>query len=121
MQIRMKMTTRDKQLFLNDFRKRLSDRGWSMSELARRTRINQGQISRIAAGKFKTFGSNVMKICIELEMKPGSYYLPTKGDEDRNAIIDSAIAIWDGTHGDTATVVSLLRQIAELRKRSGRS
>lgn len=117
----MKMTSRQKLLFLNDFRKRLSKRGWSMSKLARVTGVNQSQISRIAAGKFRTFSSSVMTICMELGMKPSSYYFTTKDDEDRNAIIDNAIAIWDGTHSDTASVVSLLRQIAELRKRSNRS
>jgi DNA-binding Xre family transcriptional regulator len=120
MQIRMKITTQGKQLFLADFQRHMSDRRWNISQLARRTGIHQSQISRIAAGNFKTFASNVVKICMELGMEPMSYYLPTKADEDKKAIVDSAIAIWDGTHRDAEVVVSLLREIAKLRKHARR-
>lgn len=88
--------------------------------MARFTGIHQSQISRIAAGSFKTFASNIMKICMELGMDPTSYYVPTKSDHDRKAIVDSVMAIWDGTHRDTEVVVSLLREIAKLRRHGSR-
>ena len=117
----MKMTTRNKQLFLLDFQRHMSDRGWNFSDLAKKTGINQGQVSRIAAGKFKTFASNVVRICIELEMNPFSYHTQAnEEDQHREAIANSAIAIWDGTPRDREVVVALLRQIADLRKHSSK-
>src|SRR5258708_7648814 len=98
----------------------MSGRGWTISDLARKTGVHQSQISRIATGNFKTFASNVIKICMELGMEPTSYYMPIKADEDRKAIVDSAIAIWDGTHRDTGVVVSLIKEIAKLRKHGWR-
>jgi transcriptional regulator with XRE-family HTH domain len=120
MQICMKMTSRGKQLFLSDLREHMQERDWHISQLARQSGVHQSQVSRIAAGDFKTFGSSVMKICITLGMEPPAYYSGTRMEEDRSQIANSAISIWDGTHRDTAIVVSLLREIAKLRKRSAR-
>jgi transcriptional regulator with XRE-family HTH domain len=98
----------------------MAQRNWSISRLARESGVHQSQISRIAAGEFKTFSSSVMKICMTIGLEPAVYYSETRGEEDRKQIANSAISIWDGTHRDTAVVVSLLREIAKLRKRSAR-
>jgi transcriptional regulator with XRE-family HTH domain len=116
----MKMPSQKKQLFLDDLRRHMQERSWNASKVARETGIHQSQVSRIVAGNFKTFGSNVMKICIEFGMEPLSYYSETREDEDRKQIANSAISIWDGTHRDTGVVVSLLRELAKLRKHGTR-
>ena len=96
----MKITSQTKALFLADMQQRLTMRGWSHTKLAEITGIHQSQVSRISAGKFKTFGSNVMRICMKLDLEPSAYWDRTKSDKDRNAIADSAIAIWDGKWTD---------------------
>ena len=98
----------------------MQERDWNISKVARQTSIHQSQVSRIVAGNFKTFGSNVIKICMEFGMEPAAYYAGTRAEEDRKQIANSAISIWDGTHRDTEMVVSLLREIAKLRKHSAR-
>ena len=95
----------------------MQDRGWHISRVARESGVHQSQVSRILAGNFKTFGSSVMKICMTFNMEPTTYSSGTRAEDDRKHIADSAISIWDGTHRDTAVVVSLLREIAKLRKR----
>jgi DNA-binding Xre family transcriptional regulator len=120
MQICMKVTSQKKQLFLSDLRAHMQERGWNISRLANESDVHQSQVSRIAAGDFKTLGSNVIKICITLGMEPVAYYSGTRVEEDRKQIADSAISIWDGTHRDTGVVLSLLREIAKLRKHSVR-
>jgi len=117
MHIRMKLTSQTKQLFLSDLQRHMQERGWHVSRLAVESGVHQSQVSRILAGHFKTFGSNVMTICITLGMKPATYASGTRAERDRQQIADSAISIWDGTHRDTPVVVSLLREIAKLRKR----
>ena len=120
MQICMKMTTPGRQLFLADLQRQMRERGWSISRIARESGVHQSQVSRIVAGKFKTFGSNVIKICMTFGMEPSSYYGGTRADEDRQQIADSALAIWDGSHRDTGVVVSLLREIARMRRSGSR-
>ena len=116
----MKMTSEGKHLLLTDLRRRMQQRDWNISKLAKESGINQSHVSRIAAGHFKTFSSNIMKICITLDMESSSYRSTTRADEDRQQIASTAISIWNGTHSDAATVVSLLREIAKLRKHRSR-
>jgi hypothetical protein len=49
-------------------------------------------------------------------MDSTAYYSGTRAEKDRQRIANSAISIWDGTHRDTEVVVSLLREIAKLRR-----
>lgn len=112
----MKMTTPGKQLFLDDLKRRMTERRWTVSRLAKEAAVHQSQVSRIVSGNFRTFGSNVIKICMTFGMEPADYWGATRADEDRRRIADSALSIWDGTHRDTGIVVSLLQEIAKLRK-----
>jgi len=120
MQICMKMTSQNKQLLLGDLQRNMQERGWSVSKVAKEAGIHQSQVSRIASGLFKTFGSNLVQICITLGMEPVKYYSVTREEEDRKKIANAAISIWDGTRRDAAVVVSLLREIAKLRKHGTR-
>jgi DNA-binding Xre family transcriptional regulator len=112
----MKLTSEGKRVFLADLQRYMQQRRWNISELARNTGVHQSQVSRIVTGDFKTFSSNVIKICIAFGMRPDDYYEGSRDDEDQRQIANSAISIWDGTHQDAAGVVSLLREIAKLRK-----
>ena len=116
----MKPTSEQKRDFATDLKRNMEQRDWNISILAAKTGIHQSQVSRIFAGNFKTFSSNVIKICMELEMEPRNYYEDTRVDEDRRQITNSAISIWDGTRQDASVVVSLLKEIAKLRKQDRR-
>jgi predicted XRE-type DNA-binding protein len=120
MQICMKMASHEKQAFLNDVKRHMAERDWNASRLAKESEVHQSQVSRILSGDFETFGSNVIKICMIFEMEPKTYYSATRADEDRQKIADTALSIWDGTRRDTEVVVSLLREIAKMRKHSAR-
>jgi DNA-binding Xre family transcriptional regulator len=120
MQICMKLTSDGKRNFLADLKRDMEQRGWNISALAAHTGIHQSQVSRIVAGDFKTFSSNIIKICMTLEMEQKNYYEDTRVDEDRRQIVNSAISIWDGTRQDAGVVVSLFKEIAKLRKQDRR-
>jgi transcriptional regulator with XRE-family HTH domain len=112
MQICMRATSHDKGVFLKESRKRLKERGWNLTDLARTTGVHQSQLSRILSGDFKSFSSAVMQICKALDLGA----TPSEADRDRKAIVDSALAIWDGSTKDREDVVQLLKQIAKIRK-----
>jgi transcriptional regulator with XRE-family HTH domain len=116
----MKLTSEGKRNFLADLARCAQQRGWNLSDVARNSEVHQSQVSRIFAGDFKTFSSNIIKICIKLGLEPTSYYEQTRVDDDRKQIADSAISIWNGTRQDTGMVVSLLQEIAKMRKRDRR-
>jgi DNA-binding Xre family transcriptional regulator len=116
----MKMTSQNRQLFLADLQRNMQERAWSVSRLAKEAGIHQSQVSRIASGGFKTFGSTIMQICMTIGMEPVKYYSVTREEEDRRQIANAAISIWDGSRRDAAVVVSLLREIAKLRKQGTR-
>ena len=78
-------------------------------------RLNQGQVSRICAGKFVNFSSNVMQICIIIGLEPSKYLAERALLEERARIAESAIQIWDGTREDAERIVSLFREIAAFR------
>ena len=112
----MKLTSEGKRNFLADLQRSMSQRNWNISHLAENSGIHQSQVSRIVAGDFKMFSSNVMQICIKLGLEPKTYYENSRDDENRRQIANAAISIWDGSPQDTSVVVSLLREIAKLRK-----
>lgn len=112
MQICMKAASRDKEVFLRESRLRMKERGWSPAYLARITGVHQSQLSRILSGNFKSFSSSVMQICKALDLSA----TPSGADRDREAIVVSALAIWDGSTKDREDVVRLLNQIARMRR-----
>ncbi|MEH2564299.1 helix-turn-helix domain-containing protein [Bradyrhizobium sp. AZCC 2289] len=116
----MKITSEGKKKLIADLQRYMQQRDWNISDLAANSGVHQSQISRIVAGDFKTFSSNIIKICITFGLEPQNYYENTREDEDRKQIANSAISIWDGSRQDAGVVVSLLREIAKLRKQDRR-
>ncbi len=92
-----------------------------VSKVAEITGVHQSQVSRLAAGDFKTLSSNVIKICMELGFDMPKYQFDASYDEVRAQLADSTFAIWDGTPEDAAVVSSLLREIGRLRRRRVRA
>jgi predicted XRE-type DNA-binding protein len=120
MQICMKITSEGKKKLVADLQRYMQQRNWNISDVAANSGVHQSQVSRIVAGDFKTFSSNIIKICITFGLELQSYYENTREDEDRKQIANSAISIWDGSRQDAGVVVSLLREIAKLRKQDRR-
>jgi predicted XRE-type DNA-binding protein len=116
----MNLTSEGKRKFVADLQRYMQQRDLNVSDVAMLTEVHQSQVSRIVAGQFKTFSSNIMQICMTLGMEPRVYCEDARDDEDRKQIANTAISIWDGTHQDTGVVVSLLREIAKLRKQDRR-
>lgn len=83
------------------------------SAIARETGVNQGQVSRICRGKFKTKSSNVMQICILLNVD-------AEDDEsaDVTRIKDAVMKLWDGTSADADRITRLLAAVSEVRRTS---
>jgi hypothetical protein len=57
-----------------------------------------------------------MQICNILNIDVTKARTPSRVDKDREAIVGSALAIWDGSTKDREAVVLLLRQIAKMRR-----
>jgi transcriptional regulator with XRE-family HTH domain len=116
MHIRMNLSSASKQRFLVDLRAAMRRNGWSQTELAEKCQLNQGQVSRICAGQFKNFSSNVMRICIMIGLEPEGYVADRPLVDDKARISETAIQIWDGTRDDAERVIALLRDILALRR-----
>lgn len=86
--------------------------GYSYSELARLSRVNQGQVSRICRGQFKTFSGNVMQICMLLGVSNDE----EKDQSDSARIKDAVMSIWDGTAADADKITRLLSVVGEVKR-----
>lgn len=83
--------------------------------MARNLGIHQSQVSRIVRGKFKTRSEHVMQICIKLNIDHTSLQVSQeRSEQDREAVITSALALWDGSHRHSRLIVGLLDQMAKL-------
>jgi predicted XRE-type DNA-binding protein len=121
MQICMKISSEAKRVFIADLHRYMKKNSVGVSKIASLTGVHQSQVSRLAAGDFKTLSSNLIKICMELGLDLPRYRFDASYDEVRSRLADSAFAIWDGTPEDAEVVSSLLREIGRLRRRRIRS
>ncbi|MCA6108972.1 helix-turn-helix domain-containing protein [Bradyrhizobium cenepequi] len=112
----MKLTSEERRALLASLRQRINQRSWTTTDLARNTGVHQSQVSRIIRGDFKTLSSNVLQICITLGVEIDARREGDQDEDDRRQIASSAMAIWNGTHQDAGIVVSLLLEIAKLRR-----
>jgi transcriptional regulator with XRE-family HTH domain len=100
-----------------EIRARMAARVLSASHLADQCGVDQSQISRVLAGGFKGLSHNMMQICIYLGIDPLRFVVPSREDEMvRRRIIESALAVWDGTPEGADLLVSILAGIAAIRE-----
>jgi DNA-binding Xre family transcriptional regulator len=120
MQICMRLSSEAKRVFIANLHRYMKKHSIGVSKVAEITGVHQSQVSRLAAGDFKTLSSNVIKICIELGFDVPKYQFDASYNEVRSRLAESALAIWDGTPEDADVVISLLREIGRLRLRKAR-
>jgi predicted XRE-type DNA-binding protein len=121
MQICMKLSSEAKRIFITDLHRYMKKHSIGVSKIATITGVHQSQVSRLAAGDFKTLSSNVIKICMELGLDVPKYQFDASYNEVRSRLAESAFAIWDGTPEDADVVTSLLREISRLRRGKARA
>jgi hypothetical protein len=79
--------------------------------------VDQSQISRVLAGDFKGVSQNIMQICMSLGIDPARPLRPAQQDDDaRQRIMESALAVWDGTLEGADLLVSVLGGMAALQR-----
>ncbi|OCJ32662.1 helix-turn-helix domain-containing protein [Agrobacterium tumefaciens] len=83
----------------------------SYSDIARKTGVNQAQVSRICRGEFKTRSSNVMQICMFLGIDSGS-----EEPEDLARLREAVLKLWDGSTADAERITRLLNVVGEVRR-----
>jgi transcriptional regulator with XRE-family HTH domain len=116
MHICMKLASESKRMLVVEIRSQLDARRLGTREFAQACGVDQSQISRVLAGNFKSVSHNVMQICINLGIDPARFLRPTREDESaRRRIMDSALAVWDGTPEGADLLVSVLGGMAALR------
>ncbi len=109
----MRFSREDADNLAQSLRKALQDRAMSAALLARQTGVHPSRISRFLHGKFATNNPELMQICTFLGVSTSA-----GTDVDPAArIVASALRIWDGTPEDANEVVTLLEQLARVRRR----
>lgn len=107
----MKLKPKDIEALANRIESKRVSLGFNYSDIARISGVNQGQVSRICRGLFKTNSGNVMQICISLGVD-----VTQEGSSDlirlRNAVLD----LWDGTPVDADRITRLLGIVGEVRR-----
>jgi transcriptional regulator with XRE-family HTH domain len=116
MRICMKLSSDSRRMLVDEMHSQMSARKLSFTRLAQISGVDQSQISRVLAGDFKSVSHNVMQICMNLGIDPLRFVRPTREDEAaRRRIMDSALAVWDGTPEGADLLVSVLGGMAALR------
>lgn len=113
MHISMTLKPKDIESLANRIEAKRVELGYSYSEIARVSAVNQGQVSRICRGQFKTASANVMRICMTLGI---DFKLVEPPDLVR--IRDAVLNLWDGTSVDAERITRLLGVINEVRRTS---
>jgi lambda repressor-like predicted transcriptional regulator len=112
----MRLTSRQIKDIVVEIDRHRVKQGLSVSALAKKAGVHQSQVSRVLAKDFKIMSQNVMQICISLGMQVPAIGRSDISDVDREKIINSAIAVWNGTSADAEALVELFDQIARLRR-----
>ncbi|WP_017996756.1 helix-turn-helix domain-containing protein [Rhizobium leguminosarum] len=107
----MKLKPEDIESLANRIEAKRLASGYSYSDIARISAVNQGQVSRICRGQFKTASGNVMQICMMLGVD-------AKLDEpaDFVRIQEAVLNLWDGTSVDAERITRLLGVVNEVRR-----
>ena len=116
MQICMKLASESKRALVAEIRTQMAARKLLTTELSQISGVDQGQISRVLAADFKRVSQNIMQICIHLGIDPLRFFAASHEDEfAKKRIMESALAVWDGTPEDADLLVSVLGGMAAMR------
>jgi predicted transcriptional regulator len=89
---------------------------YSISEIQKKTEVNQSQISRISRGQFKRASTNVRKICDALGLKLSNQMEYEKRDIPE--VIRKALDIaWDGTPEQASQYAKLISTASNIAHR----
>ncbi|MET4331026.1 transcriptional regulator with XRE-family HTH domain [Bradyrhizobium sp. i1.15.2] len=112
----MKLASESKRALVGEIQARMEARKLVTTQFAQSCGVDQSQISRVLAGDFKGVSHNVMQICIHLGIDPMRFFVPSREDEfAKKRIMESALAVWDGTPEDADLLVSVLGGMAAMR------
>ncbi len=116
MQICMKLTSESKRMLVAELRAQMDARKFDIKHLSTECNVDQSQISRVLARNFKGISHNIMQICITLGIDPIRFVIPSREDEaSKRRVMDSALAVWDGTPEGADLLVSVLGAMAAMR------
>ena len=110
MQICMKLKSEQIAKLSADIEAQRSHLGLSYADIARRSGVDPGQVSRICRGEIKTLSANVMQICTILNVRTD-----IGASSSANRLSDAILAIWDGTADDAERLANLLAAIGQVR------
>lgn len=114
MQISMKLKREDIQSISEQLQSKRRLLHMNYSDIARVSGVDQGQVSRICRGQFKTRSANVMQISKTLGV------IITGDDEAPEAVRlrQAVMELWDGTSADADRITRLLSAVGDVRKSS---
>lgn len=93
-------------------------KGISINALARMTKVDVAQCSRICNGKFRRLGQNVLRICNALRVKlPDFDVVGLPLDPAIEPIAMELDAAWDRSHEDAKRIAAVLRAVSAYRDR----
>lgn len=107
----MKLKSHEIETLVTRIESRRLALGYNYSEISRLSGVNQGQVSRICRGHFKTASGNVMQICMILgiEIQSGEQH-------DFVRLKEAILGVWDGTSADADRISRLLSVVGEVRR-----
>jgi len=98
--------------------KAVSVKGLSYADIAKISNVDQSQVSRICRGGFKTFSSNVVQVCIALNVKMPYPTTGMSSNLEWKKAQASMRRIWLQTPGGEAVITRMLDAIADLQDRA---
>ncbi|CAK0763874.1 HTH cro/C1-type domain-containing protein [uncultured Gammaproteobacteria bacterium] len=88
----------------------------SLAEISKMAGVHPSQVSRICAGRFKTFSNNVMQICTVLDVSVPQLESGAVETDPRWAEAQSSMRrIWEEAPGGAGAIVRLLKAIEDLQ------
>jgi hypothetical protein len=81
--------------------------------------VHASQVSRICRGQFRTLSHNVVQVCRALGLEGEALGSRPPADEILAGRLKAGVLeLWDQTPEDAERLIRLLRQLADLRRRS---
>lgn len=112
----MKLSNTEIKLLARRIDKQRLKNGLSYAELGRSAEVHPSQVQRICRAKFRTLGSNYMRICTALRIEPGGKIeIGTMADPHWVELQRTIRSFWDGTPAGAAAIAGLIKAALALR------